>query len=99
MTIIGHSEPRDINVYANPDYYYRYDNPRIAELLEEAESASSDAEEVAAYREIARTIAEDAVNVWLFSPPYLVAARADVYGFWTDQPTPAIDVTEVYRAR
>lgn len=99
MTIIGHSEPRDINVYANPDYYYRYDNPRIAELLEEAESASSDAEEVAAYREIARIIAEDAVNVWLFSPPYLVAARADVYGFWTDQPTPAIDVTEVYRAR
>jgi peptide/nickel transport system substrate-binding protein len=99
MTIIGHSEPRDINVYANPEYYYRYDNPRIAELLEEAESASSDAEEVAAYREIARTIAEDAVNVWLFSPPYLVAARSDVYGFWTDQPTPAIDVTEVYRAR
>jgi peptide/nickel transport system substrate-binding protein len=99
MTIIGHSEPRDINVYANPEYYYRYDNLRIAELLEEAESASSDAEEVAAYREIARTIAEDAVNVWLFSPPYLVAARSDVYGFWTDQPTPAIDVTEVYRAR
>ena len=99
MTIIGHSEPRDINVYANPDYYYGYDNPRIAALLEEAESASSEADEFAAYREIARIIAEDAVNVWLFSPPYLVAARSDVYGFWTDQPTPAIDVTEVYRAR
>jgi len=99
MTIIGHSEPRDVNVYANPDYYYRYDNPRIAALLATAESAVDEADEIAAFREIATIIAEDAVNVWVFSPPYLVAARSDVHGFWTDQPTPAIDVTEVYRAR
>jgi len=98
MTIIGHSEPRDIDVYARPDYYYRYDNPRIAELLVEAEAASSVSAETAAYREIARIIAEDAVNVWVFSPANTAAARADLYGFWTDQPTPAIDVTQVYRA-
>ena len=98
MTIIGHSEPRDINVYANPGYYYHYDNPRVRELLEEAEAATSAEAETAAYQEIATIIANDAVNVWLFSPPYLVAARADVYGFWQDQPTPAIDVTGVYRA-
>ena len=98
MTIIGHSEPRDIDVYANPDYYYQYDNPRVAELLAEAEAATTEAEANAAFQEIARIIAEDAVNVWVFSPPYLVAARTDVHGFWTDQPTPAIDVTGVYRA-
>jgi peptide/nickel transport system substrate-binding protein len=98
MTIIGHSEPRDINIYGNPDYYYQYDNPRVRELLEEAERAATEEEEIAAYQEIARVIAEDAVNVWIFSPPYLVAARSDVYGFWENQPTPAIDMTEVYRA-
>lgn len=98
MTIIGHSEPRDINIYANPDYYYRYDNPRIAELLAEAEAAPTAEAETAAYQEIARIIAEDAVNVWVFSPANTVAARADLYGFWTDQPTPAIDLTQVYRA-
>ena len=98
MTIIGHSEPRDINVYADPDYYFHYDEPEVRRLLEAAEAAASAAEATEAYREIARIIAEDAVNVWLFSPPYLVAARDDVYGFWTDQPTPAIDVTGVYLA-
>lgn len=97
MTIIGHSEPRDIFVYADPEYYYHYDNPRIAELLAEAEAASSDAESNEYFQEIATIIAEDAVNVWVFSSPYLVAARADVAGFWTDQPTPSINVTEVYR--
>ena len=99
MTIIGHSEPRDINIYANPDYYYQYGNLRIAELLAEAEAAPSAAEEIAAYQEIARIIADDAVNVWVFSPANTVAAREGLYGVWIDQPTPAIDVTEVYWAR
>jgi peptide/nickel transport system substrate-binding protein len=99
MTIIGHSEPRDINVYGNPGYYYHYDNPAVAALLDDIQAAPGDAAANALYQEIARIIAEDAVNVWLFSSPYLVAARADLHGFWTDQPTPAIDVTQVYRAR
>ncbi|HET8985759.1 MAG TPA: ABC transporter substrate-binding protein [Trueperaceae bacterium] len=98
MTIIGHSEPKDINVYANPGYYYHYDNPRIGELLAEAELATSQADSDAKYQEIATIIANDAVNVWVMSSPYLVAVRSDVYGFWTDQPTPAIDLTEVYRS-
>jgi len=98
MTIIGHSEPRDINVYGNPEYYYHYDNPRVRELLAEAEAAPTAEVETAAYQEIARIIANDAVNVWVFSPPFLMAAKQDVYGFWTDQPTPAIDMTGVYRA-
>src|SRR6056297_223576 len=97
MTIIGHYEPRDIDVYADPDYYFQYDNPAIAAMLAQAESAPTCEAELAAYREIARIIADDAVAVWVFSPPYLVAARTDVHGFWTDQPTPAIDMTEVHR--
>ena len=98
MTIIGHSEPRDINIYANPDYYYQYDNPGVAELLAQAEAAPTAEAETAAYQEIARVIAEDAVNVWVFSPANTVAVRADLYGFWVDQPTPALDLTRVYRA-
>ena len=98
MTIIGHSEPRDISIYANPDYYYKYDNPTIGALLAQAEESQTGAFQLAAYQQIATIIAEDAVNVWVFSPPYLVAAQGDIYGFWTDQPTPSIDMTEVFRA-
>lgn len=99
MTIIGHSEPRDINVYGNPDYYYHYDNPEVRDLLAQIEATPDEAQQTELFQDIAETIADDAVNVWVFSPPYLVAARQDVYGFWTDQPTPAIDMTEVYRAQ
>jgi peptide/nickel transport system substrate-binding protein len=99
MTIIGHSEPRDINIYANPNYYYNYDNPVIGELLKVAEAAEDYASQVEAYQTIARIIAEDAVNVWIFSPPYLVATTNHVKGFWENQPTPSINMTEVYRTR
>ncbi len=98
MTIIGHSEPRDINVYGNPEYYYQYNNPAIARLLEAAELEGDLDNQNVIYQAIAQIIANDAVNVWVFSPPYLVAARDDLYGFWTNQPTPSIDVTAVYRA-
>jgi len=98
MTIIGHSEPRDINIYGNPDYYFHYDNPQVRDLLQQAEVATTIEDQTADYQEIAKIIADDAVNVWVFSPPYLVAAQQDVYGFWQNQPTPAIDMTEVYRA-
>ena len=98
MTIIGHSEPRDIGLYGNPDYYYGYDNPEVQGLLADAETVSDEAAQTALYKQVARTVAEDAVNVWVFSPPYLVAAQQDLYGYWQDQPTVAIDLTEAYLA-
>lgn len=98
MTIIGHAEPRDLGIYGNPDYYYRYDNPEVQALLERIETTSDEAEQLALYREVARTIADDAVNVWVFSPPYLVAAQKNLYGYWQDQPVVAIDLTEAYLA-
>ena len=96
MTIIGHSEPRDIGIYGNPDYYYHYDNPEVRALLEQIEATTAENEQAELYGEIERIIAEDAVNVWVFTPTSLVAAREDLYGFWTDQPTVAIDMTEAF---
>ena len=99
MTIIGHSEPRDIGVYGDPEYYYHYDNPEVQDMLAQIEQTSDEAEQMTLYQNVARTIAEDAVNVWVFSPPYLVAAQKDLYGYWQDQPTVAIDLTEAFLAQ
>ena len=37
LTVIGHAEPFDINIYANPKYYFRYDSPKFQETLKKAE--------------------------------------------------------------
>jgi len=33
LTIVSHTEPMDIGVYANPDYYFQYDNPDLQALM------------------------------------------------------------------
>lgn len=99
MTIIGHAEARDISIYGNPEYYYKYNNPKIKELLDQIEATPDEAGQLELYKEIATIIANDAVNVWVYAPSNLVAARKDVYGFWTNAPTITIDMTGVYRAQ
>ena len=42
LSIIGHAEPWDINNYANPKYYYRYDNASFQELFRKSEVTLDD---------------------------------------------------------
>lgn len=99
MTIIGHSEPFDIGVYANPQYYFRYDNPEFRALLEKGQSTLDEAERARIYADLQRMLARDAVNDWLYSAPYLAATRATVEGWWRNQPTPAMHLVRVSKTR
>ncbi len=99
MTIIGHSEPNDISIYANPDYYFRYNSTRFQQTLQEYQRLADANRACNLMKGLQRILAEDAVNVWVMNGPYLAAMRRDVRGWWGDQPTPSLNVTEVYRAR
>ena len=98
MTIIGHVEPRDISIYGNPEYYYQYNNPKIAELLAQIEATPDEAGQIELNKQIATIIADNAVNVWVYTPSNLLALRKDIYGFWKNSPTVTLDMTGVYRA-
>ena len=99
MTVMGHAEPFDISIYANPQYYFRYDNPTLQALLAQADAALDDAKRKSLYEQVQRLIADDAVNVFLYNAPYLVGMRNTVHNWWTNLPIPAIDVTRVYKTK
>ncbi|HXH09344.1 MAG TPA: ABC transporter substrate-binding protein [Alphaproteobacteria bacterium] len=99
MTVMGHAEPFDIGIYANAQYYFRYDNPTLRALIKEADATLDDAKRKAIYGEVQRLIAEDAVNVFLYNGPYLVGMQKTVHNWWTNLPIPAIDVTRVYKSK
>lgn len=99
LTIIGHAEPMDIGIYANPNYYFRYDSPVVQELVQAARRTSNETERADIYRRLQAQLAEDAVNAWLYARPYFVLSRADVYGWWEALPMVITDVTAVYIAR
>ena len=99
MTIIGHSEPNDIEIYANPNYYFRYNNTRFQQTLAEYQRINDTNRACNLMKDLQRMLAEDAVNVWVMNAPYISAMRRNVMGWWTDQSTPSMNVTEVYLQR
>jgi peptide/nickel transport system substrate-binding protein len=94
-TIIGHAEAWDIHNYANPKYYYRYDNATFQELLRKSEVTLDDKARREQYAQLQRMLAEDAPVVFLFIHPHLVVAKKGVTGFWKDLPIPSADLSEV----
>lgn len=96
LTVIGHSEPFDINIYANPKYYFRYDNPKFQETFKKAEMESNPKVQKELYVSLQKMITEDAVNGFLFVLPSLPTMKKEVMNWWKDYPMTASDVSEVW---
>lgn len=98
LTVIGHVEAFDIGIYTNPEYYFRYDNPRFQEIIKRARESADPDEQKKLYAIAQYVLADDAVNGFLFEAPSLIAMRKEVMGWWKDYPAIAHDVTEVWLA-
>ncbi len=96
LTVIGHAEPFDIEIYGRPNYYFRYHNPNFQELIKKAEEEMSEPARKKIYEEAQRMLADDFVNAYLFVYPALPAMKKEVTNWWKDYPTIAADATEVY---
>ena len=95
LTIVSHTEPRDINIYARPDYYFQYDNADFQALMDELAVTSDPAKRTELNQKAQRMIAEDYVNGYLFQLGKTVVANAKVQGLWANAPTQANDLTGV----
>ncbi len=96
LTVIGHAEPFDINIYANPKYYFHYDNPKFQETLKKAEEEANPKIRKELYATCQKMITDDAVNGFLFVMPSLPAMKKGVMNWWKDYPIPSVDLTEVW---
>jgi peptide/nickel transport system substrate-binding protein len=96
LTVVGHAEPFDIEIYSRPDYYFRYNNPTFQELMKNAEGEMREPVRKKIYEAAQRLLADDFVNVSLFVYPVLPAMKKEVMNWWMDYPTIAVDATEVY---
>jgi peptide/nickel transport system substrate-binding protein len=99
LTIIGHAEAWDIANYANPKYYFRYDNADFQKLFRESETTVDDRARRALYVKMQRKLVEDAPVVWLYIYPRLAVAKKGLQGVWKDLPLPANDLSEVAWAK
>ena len=96
LTIVSHTEPMDIGIYANPDYYFQYDNPEFQELMDDLNVTTGGEARAEILKAAQETIANDFVNGYLFQLAALSVANAKIVGMWKDAPTQATDMTAVY---
>ncbi len=96
FTIVSHTEPLDIGIYARDDYYFGYDNPAFKELMKTVEETSNPAERYALYREAQQMLADEAVNGFLFQLAKIGVRRKEISGLWMNAPVQANDLTKVH---
>jgi len=96
LTIVSHTEPMDIGIYARPDYYFQYDNPAFQALMTELTATTDPAARTALLQQAQTMIAEDYVNAYLFQLAMPTVAKAALVGLWQNAPTQATDLTAVY---
>lgn len=93
LTIVSHTEPLDIGIYARDEYYFGYDNPAFKELMAQIDGVSDPAERNTLYKEAQRILSQDAVNGFLFQLAKVAVVRAELKGLWANAPIQANDLT------
>ncbi|MFP1644431.1 ABC transporter substrate-binding protein [Pontitalea aquivivens] len=95
LTIISHTEPADIDIYAREDYYFGYARPEFVTLMGELGRTADPAERSALLKSAQDMIAQDYVNGYLFQLAKTGVADARIEGLWENAPTQANDLTQV----
>jgi peptide/nickel transport system substrate-binding protein len=96
LTIVSHTEPADINIYARDDYYFDYHSDAFKKIMNDLNLATDPAEREKLLGDAQRQIAEDAVNVFLFEFAKIGVWNAKLKGLWANSPVQANDLTGVY---
>lgn len=96
LTIISHVEPFDIGIYANPDYYFGYDNPEVQALNETLNATTDEAQRKVLAQQIQTIIAEDAVNGYLFELAQTGVWNAKLDGMWQNAPIEGVVLRDIH---
>ncbi|AUQ68989.1 ABC transporter substrate-binding protein [Phaeobacter inhibens] len=99
LSIVSHTEPMDIGIYARPDYYFQYDNAAFQDLMAELTGTTDPDARTKMLQQAQEIIANDYVNGYLFQLAALSVAKADLQGLWANAPTQATDLTVVSWAK
>ncbi|MEZ5734169.1 MAG: ABC transporter substrate-binding protein [Paracoccaceae bacterium] len=96
LTIVSHTEPADINIYARPEYYFQYGKAEFVTLMDKLNLTTDPDGRSALLKEAQEMIAKDYVNAYLFQLAKTGVANAKIEGLWENSPTQANDLTAVH---
>lgn len=96
LTIISHTEPNDIGIFARPDYYFGYKNDEFNKLIADLAVESDPTKRSELYKAAEKNLADNYVVGFLFELAKVGVENAKLKGMWENAPTQATDLTGVY---
>jgi peptide/nickel transport system substrate-binding protein len=96
LSIVSHTEPMDIWIYARDDYYFGYHDPVMLALRDGFDRTVSIDDQVMLLQAAQERVASRFVNAFLFQLAKTGVADARIKGLWANAPAQANDMTAVY---
>jgi ABC-type dipeptide/oligopeptide/nickel transport system permease component/ABC-type transport system substrate-binding protein len=93
MSIVGHAEPMDYDIYARDDYYFGYSDPKFKALIAALDDTIDPARRRDLLQQIQRKLADDAVNAFLFQYPRLDVWNTRWHGLGFDNVLGVVDLS------
>lgn len=84
LSYVDHAEARDFSNWANPQYYFNYNNAKVQALYAQALSSTTERGSAAKLAEAAKLVAQDAPADWLYTAKTITAIRKSITGVPTN---------------
>lgn len=98
LSFVLHTESHDFENWANPDYYFTYDNAEVQGLYAQAIAATDESQADALLAQAARIVSEDAAADWLYNGASVVAVGTNVGGMPTINVNERLNVAELTKS-
>lgn len=95
LTIVSHTEPQDINIYARKDYYFQYSSETFNKIMTDLNLATAEADRYKLMGDAQKLITNEAVNGYMFQLAKAGVWNAKLKGMWHNSPVQANDLTGV----
>ena len=99
LTIVSHTEPMDIGIYARDTYYFNYNSPEFKEVIKTLDATVDTRERYKLLAKAQEILSDDCVNGFMFQLAKHGVWNKNVQGLWENSPVQANDLTEVYWAK
>ncbi|MBN9184495.1 MAG: ABC transporter substrate-binding protein, partial [Microbacterium sp.] len=99
LSFVLHTEARDFENWANPDYYFTYDNAKVQDLYQKSLSATSDGEAADYLKQAAKIVSEDMAADWLYNGASVVAVGTNITGMPSINVNERLDLAELAKSK
>lgn len=95
LSYVDHAESHDFGNWADPTYYFGYNNPTVQKLYAESLAATDPSVVDSKLKQAAKIVSEDAAAEWLFTATTLTVIKKGVTGFPTDSTSTRLNLSKL----